>query len=749
VGKWRFVTAAAVILAVALAVGIALWRVGLPGSERAAAPPNVLLITIDTLRWDRLGCYGGRAETTPVLDRLAARGVRLETAIMHAPLTAPSHASILTGLTPLRHGVRDNGSFVLPRGLPTLGSVLGGAGYATAAFVSGYPLDRRYGLASGFGLYDDALPRGRGGRGLAYVERRADDTTSRVVAWLNAERERSSRPDTSRRRQPWFVWLHYFDPHAPYEPPGEFASRFAGRLYDGEVAFVDAQIGRLLNDLEQSGELARTLVVVTADHGESLGEHGEETHGVFIYDATLRVPFIVAGPGVAAGRLASAVARGIDVLPTIADFAGAKAPEGIDGRSLRASIDGRSMTDEPVYIESVLTQRHLGWAPLLGLRTQDWKFVDAPRRELYDLAADHGETRNVADEHADRVTSMAGQLAAQMRVRTNAPAAAPDRDAAERLRALGYLGGGTAGPPVAASHRDPKDGVQLISRLEHGIADARVDPDRAIGALEGVLAQDPGIALARRYLAVALAERGDHRRAAVELQRLRSEGAATAEDLVLLSESLRVTGRRDEAGAILGEAARRDPGSPDPALTEARALMAQQKPVEASEAFRRALAISPGHPEAMAGLGEAALLQGDLESAAALFEQAIARDPSDPAPRLRLAVVRARQGQMQLALPLFQQVVEAAPQNAEALAGLGAALARSGRMGEAVPYFERALAAGLRTPAVYNGLGFARLESGDHAGALTALRASLALRPDQPQVARVARELSAGRVPQR
>ncbi len=747
-GRRRFALAAAVLLAVSAGIGIAWWWRGLPVPDGAPARPNVLLITIDTLRWDRLGCYGGRTGTTPVLDRLAARGVRFETAIMHVPLTAPSHASILTGLTPLRHGVRDNGAFVLPATLPTLGSVLGGAGYTTAAFVSGYPLDRRYGFASGFASYDDALPRGQGSRGLGYVERRADETTSRVIAWLAAGRERAAGAAAADRPRPWLAWVHYFDPHAPYEPPGEFAARFADRPYDGEVAFVDSQIGRLLQDLERNGDLARTVVLVTADHGESLGEHGEETHGVFIYDATLRVPFIVAGPGVASGRQSAVVARGVDVLPTLADLAGMSAPNETDGRSLRAALEGRAMADEPAYIESILTQRHLGWAPLFGLRTATWKLIDAPRRELYDVAVDEREARNVAGEQPDRAASMARQLVAQMRVTAKAPAAAPDRDAAERLRALGYLGG-AAGVPAATPGRDPKDGVQLIARLEHGIADARAHPDRAVAALEGVIAEDPGIALAHRYLAMALAERGDHPRAAAELQWLRAQGTATAEDLVLLSESLRVTGRAGEAQKVLAEAARRDPGSPDPALTEARALMARQKPVEASEAFRRALAISPGHPDALAGLGEAALLQGDLEGAAAWFDQAVSRDPADPAPRLRLAVVRARQGRMQDALALFQRVVEVAPQNGEALAGLAAALARSGRAAEAVPYFERAVDAGLRTPAVFNGLGFAQLESGDSAGALAALRASLALRPDQAEVARVVRDLAAARTPER
>ena len=736
---------ALLVLGGAASVAIVRWSWPWAGS-RQETTPSVLLITIDTLRWDRLGCYGDSRAATPVIDALARRGTRFETAVAHTPLTAPSHASILTGLTPLRHGVRDNGAFVLPPELPTLGSTFGGAGYTTAAFVSGYPLHRRYGFASGFGTYDDAFPRGASQGSHVYVERRADDTTARVIAWLDAQRAAGPGTGAGAGAPPWLLWVHYFDPHAAYEPPGEFAARFAGRPYDGEVAFVDAQVGRLLGHLERLGDLERTLVVVTADHGESLGEHNEETHGVFVYDATLRVPLIVAGPGAASGRVSPVVARGVDLLPTIVDLAGLVPPARLDGRSLRPALEGRPMGDEPAYIESVLTERHLGWAPLHGLRDAQWKFIDAPRRELYDLTQDSGETRDRASQDPDRVTSMARQLQAQMRTSAVAAAAPKDRDAGDRLRALGYFGGG-ATHQAAPSGRDPKDGIGLITRLEHGIADVQTNPARAEEVLRQVLAEDPGVDLARRHLALALVGLGDHRAAIGEFVQLQGRGAASAEDLVLLSESLRVAGRPDESRRALAEAARLDPRSPEPVLTEARTLMAAQRPSEAAAAFQRALALVPDHPEALLGLGDAALAQGDVAGAAGWLERALARDPGDLAARRRLAVVRAREGRFQEAQVLFRQVVDAEPANADGLAGLAAALARSGRPAEAVPYFERALAAGARTPPVLNGLGFARLESGDREGALSALRASLALRPDQPQVHRIVEDLSAGREP--
>ncbi len=734
-----FRLAIVVALALALAIGAALrWH----ANSRAgitAGRVNVLLVTIDTLRWDHLGCYGDRSAATPVLDALAGRGVRFATAIAQVPLTAPSHASILTGLTPLRHGVRDNGGYTLPAEVRTLARRLTDAGYRSAAFVSGFPLDHRFGFASGFDVYDDRLARTAGRA--PYTERSADATTDRVMGWLDQMRP-SGGEVRSTPSQPWFAWVHYFDPHAPYAPPPPFATRFADRLYDGEVAFVDAQIGRLLGRLERSGDLARTLIVVTADHGESFGEHGEETHGVFVYDATLRVPFIVAGPGIHGGRSSAVVARSIDVVPTVLDLTGVGVPADVDGRSLRQAIEGSPMRDEPAYVESLLAQRHMGWAALRGLRSATWKYIQAPRPELYDIAGDPGELRNRFDDHPREARSLQARLNAQTPTSPAPAAAAPaDARAAARLRALGYLSGGAPADPPAAG-RDPKDGIRLITALEQGVAEVGVDPARAIALLESVLQEDPQVALAYRHLALAHIALGQHAAAISRLTWLRQRGQATADDLLALSESHRALGHDGQARALVQQAAGLDPRSPDAALTEARADMAADRLADAEVAYRRALDLAPDHPEALRGMGESALARGDLQSALHFFERAHARDPDDAAGTLRLAVVHARTGDVGSALPLFEAAVDALPENADALAGLAAALARTGRPAEAVPYFERAVRAGLHTPAVFNGLGFAKLESGDRAGALAALRSSLDMRADQPQVAAAVQQLS-------
>src|SRR5262245_53699638 len=460
------------------------------GGSGSASLPNVLLVTIDTLRADHLGCYGHAAAVTPTLDALAARVVRSETAVSHVPLTGPSHASILTGRTPLGHGLRDNGGYVLPREVGTAAEDFKRAGYRTAAFVSGFSLDRRFGMDRGFETYDDHLPRGNDRRRTPYVERFADATTSAAVRWLARPAEVPPRP--------FFLWIHYYDPHAPYEPPGDLAARYRDAPYDGEIAFVDRQLARVLAALEEQGSLSRTLVLATADHGESLGEHGEGTHGLFLYDATLRVPWILAGPDVPRGRVSRTVAREIDTLPTLLAYAGIAARGDIEGRSLRPAVEGREMEDRPAYAESLYPQREYGWAPLFAWRTARFKYIDAPKPELYDLESDAREAMNRVAEEASRANELRRKLH-DARERPVPTATAPvEPETAERLAALGYVGGGGGLPATeGAGGRDPKEGARLLPKLNHGVSSARTEPELAIRELTEVLQEDPGLVMAR------------------------------------------------------------------------------------------------------------------------------------------------------------------------------------------------------------------------------------------------------------
>src|SRR5262245_49483552 len=358
------------------------------GCGHAAAPAptlNVLLVTLDTTRADHLGCYGDAAAATPTLDALAAEGVRFSQAFSPAPITLVAHASLLTGLPPFAHGLRDNGAGCLGPEVDTYPRFLGAHGYHTVAVIGSVVLARGFGLGQGFAIYDDQCPAGRVSGG--FRARRASDVTDAALRHL-AERPRD---------KPCFLWLHFFDPHDPYEPPEPYKDRFKDRPYDGEIAYADSELGRVIAALRQEGILENTLVVCCADHGESLGEHGEQTHGFFVYDATQHVPLIMRGGGLPAGRVDSTLVSLIDVMPTVAGLIGLHEPPG-SGRDLStALLENRSVTERPVYLESYLTLVSLGWSGEEGWRTSRFKFIEAPRPELYDLSQDPGEKTSLED----------------------------------------------------------------------------------------------------------------------------------------------------------------------------------------------------------------------------------------------------------------------------------------------------------------------------------------------------------------
>jgi arylsulfatase A-like enzyme/cytochrome c-type biogenesis protein CcmH/NrfG len=693
------------------------------------------LVTIDTLRADRVGCYGYARASTPTLDALAARGVRFSTAVAHVPLTAPSHASILTGLTPLGHGMRDNGGFVLPEKVRSIAEDFKSAGYQTAAFVSGFPLTRRFGLDRGFETYDDHLPRGSDRRRPAYVERTADRTTDAALYWLGGVGEHP-------RPSPWFAWVHYYDPHAPYEPPEALRPRFGSSPYDGEIAFVDEHLGRLLRALEANGSAAGAIVLVTADHGESLGEHGEDTHGIFVYDSTLRVPWIMAGLGVPEGRTISTVARGIDVTPTLLDYAGLKARPEMEGRSLRPAAAGKTLDDAPTYSESLHSQLQYGWAPLHALRTDRFKLIDAPRAELYDLAADGAENQDRAAQDVPRVAALRRELERVMATTTPSAAQGIDAETAERLGALGYLGGGGAPGTSSATGRDPKDGIELATRLgRNGMSVARSEPLKAIRELTALLAEDPGMLVVLRTRAVAYETAGQYEAAIGDLRELEKRGALGAEDSVVLGDSLRMAGKTKEAVDVLERTARKNPKFTQPWLSLAAVFVKQNRMPEAVAAYEKILSITPDHAEALRGLGDLALMKGAVEEAAKRYGRVVEADPADVGALSKLGVTRMRTGRVAEAVSLFQKAVELEPKNGEALLYLAGALASSGRGADAVTYFERALAVGPRTTMALNGLGLTRLQLGDRAGAKAAFQESLKLDPRQPDIAKALADL--------
>lgn len=466
-----------------------------------AGGSNLLIVSVDTLRAGHLGCYGDDAALTPNIDALASGGVRFEQAISPAPITLPSHATLLTGLDPPSHGVRLNGTFRLSDDHTTMAEILRSRGYGTAAIVGAYVLDARYGLSQGFDHYDDDFLPALGTTDASlYAARPADAVTAAAVAWLG------NYLDTSRTR-PFFLWAHYYDPHFPYAPPAPYAERFPDRPYDGEVAFVDEQIGRLVESLRERGVLDDTLIVLVGDHGEGLGEHGEATHLDLIYDSTMRVPWIVSGAGMPRGRVVSDRVVGlVDVLPTVLGLLGVDSDPG--------ALDGRDLTTEPgeaeraIYIESLAGYLDYGWAPLHGLRRMGDKLILSPDPEYFDVRADPGERVNLygtSDAAHELEQRLANRLAEWAPVSAARDAEnEPSEEDLDRLSALGYV---RRSPDAASSGADPKAMLQVGNRVQTAISlSADGDLEGALRVIEAVLADHPDAPRAL-YTATAIYDR--------------------------------------------------------------------------------------------------------------------------------------------------------------------------------------------------------------------------------------------------
>lgn len=490
----------------------------LPASPGSMAGFDVLLVTIDTTRPDRIGLYGNDAIATPVLDALAREGVVFTSAVATTSSTLPTHGSILTGLYPHRHGARANSRYRLDDEITTLAEVLEAAGYMNAAFVSALVLDGRFGLDQGFTHYDAAL----GDRSVVggFAERRADDTVEAARRWLEMPHSR-----------PIFTWVHFFDPHGAYSPPAPYAEE-AQNPYDGEIAFVDAQIGRLV-EMVRARERRDTLIIVTADHGEAMGEHGELSHGYLAQEATLRIPLVIAATsGLTGGVSVATRVSQVDLMPTVLTLLGIAVPDGLDGVALTAAPDPQ----RPILAEAVYGQAFHGWAPLAALYEGRFKLVDGPHPELYDLHDDPTETRDLAAGMPDRVAAMQARLHALRgdAANTLAPTTVDlSREDVARLESLGYVTGSERDTPVNPRGRtgdtDPKRMQPLLnelldllgayelgqntSPLQHFLLRLQglpiiADRDALIAAMEAFAAEHPDFAPAFERLATVYLEAG-------------------------------------------------------------------------------------------------------------------------------------------------------------------------------------------------------------------------------------------------
>ena len=586
-------------------------------------PTNLLVVTIDTLRADRVGIYAAdnadSTETrrrpsnvsTPHIDRLAREGAWAPQSVVHAPLTRPSHASLFTGLYPAEHGIRDNISPPLPTNVPVLATLFQQEKFETAAFVASAVLDRQSGLSRGFSVYGDRFD-GNGDR------RSGDLVVADAIAWLKGK---------SR----FFAWVHLYDPHAPYEPPSPYKEQYAGRPYDGTVAWSDELVGRLVAALRENSALDNTLVVVTSDHGEALGDHGEDVHGYFVYEATLRVPLVIRGPGVNAGTRVDGVVRTIDLYPTIVEMFGLRDPHRSSGKSLVAALHGARLNDEPSFAESLVPLLHYGWSDLRSVRDGRWKYILAPRPELYDLDRDPGELHNVIDVEPARARAMHAAVNERLQTEQKAVRSEPGRVPAELLEKLGALGYVSPGgrPNAKASGADPKDTLDEYKAISSSMQQA----------LTAFRSGRPADAV-------------DH------LQPLVKRGFDSY-----------------ELHYYLG-----------------RSYDALHRPRDAASSYERAAALFPRDSNVWRSLGEARVALNDWPRAAQAFERLVQIVPDDALARMELGQVYRDQGRWNDAAASMRAAVERDGSRADFWNALGTAYGGGGRMAEAERAFAEAAA---------------------------------------------------------
>jgi len=699
--SWRWLVVAAALLAGAAVLwfiqrggGIS-WRAA---EAPAAGPLNVLLITLDTTRADRLGSYGHASARTRHMDRLAAEGVRFERAYSPAPITLPAHASLFTGLYPFAHGVRNNGNFYLPEKFRTLTTVLRAHGYHTGAFVSAFVLDRRYGLARGFDTYDDRQEAPGSQVVKLEAERRGDRTALALHGWL----------DEHARRQPgkpFFAWLHLFDPHEPYRPPPPFKEAFAGAPYDGEIAFDDAIVASVRERLERLGLSERTLVVIAGDHGESLGDHGEETHSMFVYESALHVPLILWRPGLLpGGTVVAPPVRLTDVAPTILELVGAPPLETAHGRSLVPLILRGDKSPPPaVYAETLLPQFYMNWAPLRAIREERWKYIEAPRPELYDLQADPGETRNLLAEHGSVGKALARELE---RLTAGSPGADAsgrmDAETLEKLASLGYVGAG-AEPArgVDGSRADPKDFIGVFNQLRRANSAVRERQfDEALPVLERVLRDDPRNAFAHLVLGSARMGMGDYPRAIAQFRRYLDLVPSSAYAHHWLSICHIRLG--DQANALReAEAALAiDPRFSDARVMKGGILAARGQHPAAVKELRLAVETDPEKALLRLDLAKVLAEAGQLDDADREYSTALSQQPDLPAALSGQGALRLRQGRLAEAEAMLRRAVDLEPEDHVARFNLGMTFERQRRKAEAAGEYGRVATSKTAPPAV-------------------------------------------------
>lgn len=600
-------------------------------SIAAPTPLNVVLITLDTVRADHLHCYGYQHIQTPVIDGLAHRGVLMETAVAQTPLTQPSHASMFTGTNPNVNGVRNNGGFALQPSSVTLATILRNHGWNTAGFVSATVLETMFGFNQGFNTYDDQMTSGKNANGI--VSRPAGATVDRAITWLQAQPQ----------NHPFLLWVHLFDAHKPYDVPAPWLHQYPQNPYDAAIAYEDQQLGRLFRAVDRASPADRTLIVLLSDHGESLGDHGEYEHGIFLYDSTIRIAWIMAGPGVPSGTRIHQQAREIDLLPTILDLLHIAPPAVAQGTSMVPAFSGRPVPTTDSYEETICPKINMGWAELRGLRTPHWMYVQAPRPELYDLDRDPAETHNVITQYPKEYRQLYASLKTLIGTGNGtAETIVPqplDTSTMQQLKSLGYVSDFSPRKiELSGVGDDPKDHLATLKTLEEISNTHDITASREIEMLQTAIRSDPANPTLYTWLVDADERQGSFQQAIQACLDALHRGIRTGDLLSHLAGLYLRQGDRQQAITYYRQATEVDPLDIDSQNNLATAYLQSGRADEASRAFHRSLAIQPT-AAAWNGLGILADRQHQAARSRKYFQRAIQLDPLDIDSQLNLGIV--------------------------------------------------------------------------------------------------------------
>lgn len=640
---------------------------------------NVLLISIDTLRADALGVYGNQNIKTPNIDSIGRDGALFRNTVSHVPLTLPSHACILTGNLPAKHGIHDNTRHDLNENQQTLASIFHDNGLQTAAYVSALVMDHHFGLNKGFDVYNDHTPYRPVEEGEPHPqegERTAERTVNETLQWLS----------TNASSQ-FFLFVHFYDPHAKYAPPQPYAAQYKNP-YWGEIAYVDEQVGRLLKVIEPIRN--KTLIVLTSDHGEGFGEHEEQGHGLFLYDSTLRVPLMISGPGIPSGKEVLAQTRLIDIMPTTLDLTGIDVPAGIDGRSLIPLIKGNNWNESDAFSESYYPNA-MGWCPLFSLRTSKWKFVQAPKPELYDLVNDPEERKNlypdqkaISHQFSKRIQTLISDAAS-----SQTEPGKENLELAERLKSLGYISGSALPSPAQfVSLPDPKDKVQIWKLYEESTMLMLDGKDRqAAHVLEKAIRIDSSIAIL--YDAISRATfRTDVHQSIIYLKKAAELQPENSQLHHKLGASYRKIQQLDKSVEEEQAALKLDPQSQDALVGLGTSLLQLGHPDQALIHFQKALQIDPLDPSATHQCGTAYRALGNLTQAAEFYRKSISLNPNLPDSYNALGITEAQSGNYQQAETNLKRALEVNPDFEVTYFNLGVTYQRAGRAKDAIRAFQ-------------------------------------------------------------